>query len=140
TNHKAELCDKPKHHADKSPANLSRSREELHKDVARQLPPKVRTHGLVVDLLPKFGVEDANFASEQNKMQQYVGVHDKEQQRPEDEESCEGKIYAEERQLDRLLKEQVGVAYAPGSDREIEKHEEIAEPKARPHSGRIHHR
>jgi hypothetical protein len=55
-------------------------------------------------------------------------VDDEEQDRREEEEGEQRQFDIEERQLDRILEEEIGVRHRARGDREIEENEEIGEP------------
>ncbi len=57
-------------------------------------------------------------------------MDDQEQDRRQKEEGEQRQVDTEERQLDRLFEEEVGVRHRARSDGEIEEHKKIGEPQA----------
>ena len=61
-------------------------------------------------------------------MHEGVGVDDDEQDRSNEKERKQRQFDFEERQLDRVLEEEIGVRHRARGDREIEEDEQIGEP------------
>jgi len=99
-----------------------------------------RARLVVADLCLQLVVKDTDLVGQEHEMQQHVGVHDHEDRRTEHEESEQRQIDVEERQLDRVLEEQVLMRDAAGRDGEVEKHEQIADPQSRAHARGLDHR
>ena len=108
--------------------HLAGSGEVLHENVARQLAPEPGTGVLVIDLRLQLGMEHADLVRKHREMQQHICVHNKEDQRPEDEESEQRQIGAEEGQADRTLQQQVAMGNAADRDQQIEQNEQVAQP------------
>ena len=73
-------------------------------------------------------MEPLRLVGQHDEMHERIGVDDEEQDRREEEEGEQRQFDVEERQLDRILEEEIGVRHRARGDREIEENEEIGEP------------
>jgi hypothetical protein len=103
-------------------ANVTRPDEKLDENVARQLASQaVANRGvLVADLLAQGRIEPPRLVRQHDQMHERIGVDDEEQDRREEEEGEQRQFDVEERQLDRILQEKVGMRHRARCDRKIE--------------------
>ena len=63
-------------------------------------------------------------------MQQYTGVHDQRDERPQYEGSLELQFVIEELQFDRVFERQVAMRDSSGGNRKVKQDKQIAEPQS----------
>ncbi len=90
-----------------------------------------RSHVFLDDPRLEFGPKSNDMLGKRHQMQQHVGVHYQKQPRPNHEEDCDRQVRVQERELDRVLEQEVAVRHAAHGDGEVQKDEQITEPHAR---------
>ena len=73
-------------------------------------------------------MEALSLVGQKHKMHERIGMDHDEQHRREEEEGEQRQLDIEERQLDRLLKKEIGMRHRARGDRKVEQHKQIGEP------------
>ena len=133
----------PSHHSERPTepaiAEFFWPSKKLDEDIAWQLPlqffaRRIRdfAFGVMQNLM-----EALRLVGQKDEVHESIGMDHDEQNRREKEEGEQRQFDVEERQLDRVLEEEIGVRHRARGDREIEENEQIGEPQAAADRSRV---
>ena len=106
------------------------ARREIAQTCCSPLAAQPSLRLIAGDLRSQFGIKGADFAEQQHEMQQYTGVHDQRDERPQYEGGLERQFDIEKRQFDRVFERQVAMRDSSGGNGKVKQDKQIAEPQS----------